>query len=637
MKRFVPAVVCGLFITAAAAAPASDSVVTIPGVTHSETSETDLAIFNPAATPDEVEIAFFRAGEIAQMRSILLEPGEIRKIDDIVRTLFDDSGFGNLQIRSMRPIMVNARQRSRDGERFLAPSSSDQEIALGDRAELHIRAADTSTAASFGLSEVSGTGVSLNLEIVDSSESVIWSDSVTLRGFETVEVPVDFSRGREQVVRASVEQGSGRISVRGALFGGEEASALYPVVNAVSKTRRRAVGRVATATGTAILRLTMNVPAADRAEFLQHRGEIEANGFHMSDDGSAVTFPDAVPAGWRVRIGTQLTTIGRGGKFTIRLTPDLPAQGEILDQVDPQPLGTFSPNQLAQPVLLQLPFTGVCNMNTDEHALLNCHPPAGKSGIIPEQPLPLPRADSCEQLDGFVSASTSPLLSYFGSTCNKRVLMGCCPNEGGWGIFSATICCVKNHRGRFCQELSPGDLKVAEQDNIVDLGETTTITVHNNGCFGDTTVVQTSNDIGGTLSGDGYDGATIKHYDQAKLDAYQCGKDTRQAWDIWIGDRTLTYTTPKCLKSASGGEEDAWLMVADDTAVLLTFTLKKDFLYRFVDTGQVFSLNTSVKDGWHIAQPDVCPGMHVHGKHPCTGAPDPNPTGCGQGIVEKVK
>src|SRR5581483_8646167 len=214
-------------------------------------------------------------------------------------------------------------------------------------------------------------------------------------------------------------------------------------------------------------------------------------------------------------------------------TPGLPAQGEIFDPSDPQPLATFNVSQLSKPVVLQLPFSGVCNMNTGDSLVPNCHDPSTASAPVrtivadaapPPQPTypPTRRADSCDNLDGFVSSNTSPLLSYFGSVCNKRVVVGCCPNEGGWLIFSATICCVKNHKGRFCQELSPGDVAIlgAATPITVDLGETVTFTVHNNGCTGDTDVAYTTDadvSLGGSLNGAGFNGATIQHYDADKL------------------------------------------------------------------------------------------------------------------------
>lgn len=637
MKAFL----CALLL--AAPLCATESVVTIPGVVHSDRVQTDLALYNPNVTPDHVEITLLRPGQSPQIRTLMLDPGELNKIENAIPTLFGEGGSGSLQIRSMSALAINARQQRGDGGWFLAPTDADDQIGIGDTAECTIRAGRATTLAIVALSEVTGAPATVALEIAGHDGTPVRSISIDLRGFETTEVPIAFTRGREQLVRASVVRGGGRVAVRGALFADDEATTLYPAVNAV-KTRHRPVAP-GTGVGTAVLKLTMKVPATDRPDFVQHRGEIEANGFRVAADGSAVTFPDYIPAGWRIRIGAQTAIVSMTGKFTIRLTPGLPAQGEILDAVDPQPLASFSLSQLSRPVVVQLPFSGVCNMNTSDALVPNCHDPstASKPGTIAAEGITYPpkfRADDCEIGDGFVKSSSVPLVSYLGSTCNVRVVVGCCPNEGGW-LISKTICCVKNHRGRFCQELSPGDIAILGGTSpiSVDLGQEVTFTVHNNGCTGDSAVAYETDalfSLGGVISGQGYDGATVKHYDPDKLAQFDCDKNgASAAWGIWIGDRTMTYDAPKCTSDIEH-VEDMWTFGTDGESAILQFDLKHDNLYQFVDTGQIFSTANAAKDGWHIAQADVCPGLHVHGKHPCTGAADPNPTSCGQGRVVKV-
>ena len=644
MKSFVVSAVLGVFILIAPQASASDSEITIPGVRHSGNMQTDLALFNPSLFRESVELELLRSSGAPQMRTIVIEPAESKRILDVIGAMFPENTSGTLRVRATAPIMVNARQRILEAgnvlrEYFLAPSEAENQIVSGDSADLTFPRGMETAIATITVAEIDGAEAMLDVDVLSASGNLIERTAVNLSAFEVVEQPVDISDGIDRVVRVGFRHGGGRVSVGGVFSDGISQEAT-PVFALLKTTRRHRAAGAARLTGSVILRLTAPIAQEDRAEFQQHRSELANNGFTLASDASSVTFPDSTPSGWRIRIGTQQTTTRADGTFRIASIPGLPAQGVILDPVDPQPLGSFSIAQIAQPIVLQLQFTGVCNMNAADKVIANCHTGSSLELVPLDAPTypPARRADSCEQLDGFVSSNTSPLLSYFGSTCNKRVVAGCCPNEGGWGIFSATICCVKNHRGRFCQELTPDDLKILGDSLIVvDLGDTVTVTIHNNGCFGDTTVVNTANDIGGSLTGAGFDGATIQHYDAQKLAAFNCGKGSASdAWGIWIGDRVLTYTTPKCLDSATGGEQDQWVMTADATAVTLTFQLKPDLLWQFVDTSQVFSLNTALKDGWHIANPDACSGMHVHGKHPCTGVPDPNPTGCGQGIVVKV-
>lgn len=142
----------------------------------------------------------------------------------------------------------------------------------------------------------------------------------------------------------------------------------------------------------------------------------------------------------------------------------------------------------------------------------------------------------CADEDGGFGLSGESVLgvltNYLFSTCHDQILSGCCDNELGSLIVSARTAlgkitgwkptpCDKNHKGRLCQELLQGDVAVqvpagvaSGQPNVrnvfgfpqsvtqpVTLGTPVPITVHHNGCYGDTIVEKTVDELQGGLSG----------------------------------------------------------------------------------------------------------------------------------------
>lgn len=155
---------------------------------------------------------------------------------------------------------------------------------------------------------------------------------------------------------------------------------------------------------------------------------------------------------------------------------------------------------------------------------------------------------ACLDYDGLIeshtdrgSTSETGIISYPGSTCYFKVELGCCDNEAAdirrklaREIFGPqqypVLHCPDNHKGgRFCQSITKGDVSLRVRGEIlkpgavgsyeVSAGENVAITVHNNGCYGDTHVndgiVASVLPLGGHLTGNALEGTTIKHYQQS--------------------------------------------------------------------------------------------------------------------------
>jgi hypothetical protein len=175
------------------------------------------------------------------------------------------------------------------------------------------------------------------------------------------------------------------------------------------------------------------------------------------------------------------------------------------------------------------------------------------------------------------------VLTYFGSLCNERVDAQCCTAEAadffleiagelfpGSGI--GPFRCVDNHKGRFCQELQPGDLGIRTTVGVivpvtsgtalkvldVSPGESQQFTVHNNGCYGYTVIARLENGSGGTLSGPlvSANGLVyVKHFDTVEYGQYS-------------PDRIVTYHAPT---SCEANSTDRYRFSVDGNDVTIAF------------------------------------------------------------------
>ncbi len=428
-------------------------------------------------------------------------------------------------------------------------------------------------------------------------------------------------------------------------------------------------------TGRILLTLTMPIPEEDRAAVLENKALLEAEGLSVAEDGSSVIFPNSSIAGWLIRFGPVETFAEADGSFTLNLGGVSGDTGSVYhpSHEDDVAIGSFSRDDLVTegetpvPIVLELPFDGPCDMTVGPDNPAHCQvvkdtglgsdhvilaSPAGHDRYLPLDTYPpTPRESACQILDGWIDSNTSPLGSYFGSTCFNRVLSGMCPNEGGFGIFASEICCFKNHKGRFCQEVTPGDMKLLDlpTENWVVLDDETEFTVHSNSNWGETFVIPwLAKGIGGEIPvhSSYYDGegGSIKHFEEDLLAAYSCATNTpSQGADIYVADRTVIYKTPRCLSKPPAAEaKDQYRIHSRDwrSDFVLTFQLHQGFLWQFEGGGAVFDLGQALElRGSRLSEPEPieedrgCAGQHIHGSHPCTGAPDPEPMKCGHGIV----
>jgi hypothetical protein len=124
-------------------------------------------------------------------------------------------------------------------------------------------------------------------------------------------------------------------------------------------------------------------------------------------------------------------------------------------------------------------------------------------------------------------------ISYVGSTCQMQVDIGCCDNEAAsirrqlgqiFEVNLGPLGCTQNHSGRFCQQITSGDIAARAKGAVARVGqradvyvqaaEMAPVDVHNNGCYGETHVTVREYGLGGVLLGTPFfDGATLEHHE----------------------------------------------------------------------------------------------------------------------------
>jgi hypothetical protein len=317
------------------------------------------------------------------------------------------------------------------------------------------------------------------------------------------------------------------------------------------------------------------VPEESRQTVIQARSTIEGDGLRVADDGAVVVWPTSAATGFVVEVGGAVVNVEADGTFVVPVPQSQVSEGVIRHVTDQRyrisfPLSNLSaePGQVS-PMILQLAFQGACFMNPEDF----CGP--GARPAIPKELEILARAAQptaittgrrgtyatglgttvrCEDKNGYLSSPSLPAeIRYLGSTCDKYVREGACPNENFMSdiqyniILSASVAsrgllgtladalagkllspplaptsvleCVDNHKGRVCQQVKIGDLSVdvgtpgtlvkPDPDGApgfdfavitVSPGQTLPVAVHNNGVYGITFMKKIEDRIGGTLT-----------------------------------------------------------------------------------------------------------------------------------------
>jgi hypothetical protein len=376
----------------------------------------------------------------------------------------------------------------------------------------------------------------------------------------------------------------------------------------------------------------MRVAAAARGEILAARSAVEGHGFTLAGDGSLLTGPPVPAGGWLVSIGGGRGRSGTDGTAIVDVPAGAPFEGQVFHPADetfvvgPVFLNELSPEgEAVQTLTFELTNNGPCGMNGDPaddsaQCSLAAATPVARALSLPGHahqgfqteaalnpnttlfppkitmalgtyPNPDPAAAqiACLDYDGVIESHTdrgetsaTGIIAYPGSTCHIQVELGCCDNEQAdvrRRVANAfldptefpVLPCVNNHKGRFCQSVTKGDVSVLVRGEVlkagkrgeykVQGGENVPLTVHNNGCYGDTHAdegfLASFLRLGGRLSGAALDGTVVRHY----------------VGNTYAVDRDIAYTAPSpCPSDAAAGlRRDQYTFETDGSRVEVEF------------------------------------------------------------------
>jgi len=326
--------------------------------------------------------------------------------------------------------------------------------------------------------------------------------------------------------------------------------------------------------GRIVLAKTIEFPTPAWPEVAANAALLQDAGFSVAMDGSSITGPPQPAGGWLVVLGSQRARTDANGVFRLDVPSGSPVEGQLYHPSNADmPMARFLLTELGTPSVpgqldVELATKGRCGMNVNpaadsvqcggarsaphtahdhglaERAVLNPDPdlyPPKITGDLGTYPNPDPAAEqvACLDYDGYIQtgergdSSLMGAISYPGSTCYVQVELGCCDNEAATirrriaNLFDEerfpVLSCFPNHRGRYCQQITKGDIaaraksvtaRASERGDIyVTPTEKPTVDVHNNGCYGETHVTVRENAVGGVLVAPGFDGVTLPHDD----------------------------------------------------------------------------------------------------------------------------
>ena len=202
----------------------------LPGVANIDNPvahwRTDMRVFNFGTVPQQATLMLLTQGGATRTASVLLEPGKVLTLDDVVRTQFattNDGGAVHLTTEQPSSLVVTARTYNDSGAgtfgQFIPAVTAEQGARAGGRT-LHILQVEDSTRyrTNVGLTEVSGKPVVVELQVVLPDSKITPTVQVPLAANEFRQFPLLRELGIGNVYNA-------RIALR--VISGEGAIAAY--------------------------------------------------------------------------------------------------------------------------------------------------------------------------------------------------------------------------------------------------------------------------------------------------------------------------------------------------------------------------------------------------------------------------
>jgi hypothetical protein len=226
-----PLLVSGVAINTASTA----SKYVLPGVADLTNAlanwRTDMRIFNATLASQNASLTLYPLGGGAPLKaSVALQPGEVRTLDDVVKSLFKASNVGgavHVETSSQANLVVTGRTYNQTSAgtfgQFIEAVTPEKAAALGSKT-LHILQVEDSVRyrTNLGIAEVSGNPVTVEVQIVLPDSKVTPTITIPLAAneFRQLSVIRDLGLGNVYNARMTVKvvEGTGRVTAYGSVI-----------------------------------------------------------------------------------------------------------------------------------------------------------------------------------------------------------------------------------------------------------------------------------------------------------------------------------------------------------------------------------------------------------------------------------
>jgi uncharacterized repeat protein (TIGR01451 family) len=207
----------------------------IPGVASLDTAATwrsDVQIFNGGNTPQTATLTLFPTGNpsASVVRDVLIQPGEVKALDDIVHATFNLTNAGgalHVTTAVSVPLIVTARTYDQTSAgtlgQFVQAVTPADAVGTSDRALQLLQMEDSPRyRTNLGLAEVTGKPVTAEVTVILPDSKVAPKVQIPLGAFEYRQFPIISSLGLGNTYNARISvkviDGQGKITAYGSVI-----------------------------------------------------------------------------------------------------------------------------------------------------------------------------------------------------------------------------------------------------------------------------------------------------------------------------------------------------------------------------------------------------------------------------------
>ncbi|HVR40350.1 MAG TPA: hypothetical protein VMU84_14735, partial [Thermoanaerobaculia bacterium] len=216
----------------------------LPGVADLKNAlanwQTDMRIFNAGTTPQSASLKFYPQNNGTPLSAdVVLQPGEVRTLDNVLSTLFQTTNTGgavHVSTQSASSLVVTGRTFNQTPTgtfgQFIPAVTTDEAAANGGRA-LQILQVEDSTRfrTNLGIAEVSGNPATVEVQVFLPDSKVIPTVQIPLQANEFRQFGIIRELGLGNIYNARISvrviEGEGRVTAYGSVIDDETQDPTY--------------------------------------------------------------------------------------------------------------------------------------------------------------------------------------------------------------------------------------------------------------------------------------------------------------------------------------------------------------------------------------------------------------------------